>query len=636
MNLYSEQTENPLFRAMDSAQGLNESKEAEEAEEKRTVGWNGAPAALLDENDVKEAVLALYAKLTRGANLDFSYFDKFSDHDIGLFAVLMFQTRDVLNGKGEKDLFYQLFDYFAGRCPETAKMLLYLVPEHGYWKDLNKMYKRWTGLNGVFPELRQQIVHMYVGQLKKDYVEARKFLNGRDEERKEEKKEHKLGKMSLAYKWAPRLKSNDHFLALALANALPPYLLKTLGGRGKAMVERAYRKLLKTCSDACPTVEHLLCGVGDGRVTEAEVMERFENCGWVPSVALTRLRKALRGVKKNGEERDNLSDIRRLVADLFNKHIEKVKEGKEGAKVNAKACQPTDLMKFFKKCEYDAVMEAQLTALLASLTGNQVDEEKGEVRVDLGRCVALSDMSYSMTCNAGTSGLTCMDVSMFLGLLVAKLANKNWRDRVLTFEENPEWVNFDDCKTFADAFQRLKNASWGGSTNFEKALDQILSHAIALRLSRDEMPLIFFVFSDMQFNQASNQQRWETVHESMARKWLIYGYTLPLMVYWNLNGNTPGFAVDANTPNTVMASGFSPAMLKLFMSGGDLMSFQNPTPIDLMMTDLLSKHYEDVRQVVVNSPELTTPSYFTEDPEAADKQDEQYVEPNEQPVGPGM
>jgi hypothetical protein len=517
-----------------------------------------------------------------------------------------------------------MFDYVVQRCPETGKMLLCLVPEHGYWKDLVKMYTRYEGQGGVFQELQTHVVQLFRSELEKDFETSSKYLRGKE-------RGAKLGKMSLAWKWAPRLKSKHHKLATVLAKMLNPDLVRRLGGRGEARDERAYRKQLRTCSDACPTVEHLLCGVGDGRVSEEQVMERFKNCGWVPSVALTRLRKALQGVKKNGEKREGLSDLRQLVADLFNAHVARVKTGE--AKVNAKACQPTDLMKFFAKCKYDAVMEAQFTALLESLAKGSDDDQKGAFSVDLGQAVALVDVSGSMSCSAGSSGLTCMDAAMFLGMVVAKLANVHWRNRVLTFETYPNWVQFDDCKHHYEAFTRMTNAPWGGSTDFEKAHDRVLDRGVSLRLPQKDMPKVFVVMSDMMFNQASNQaSRWETFHESMVRKWAAHGYTLPLMVYWNLNGNTPGFAVDAHTPNTVMVSGFSPALLKLFMSGGDLMSFQNPTPMDLMMTDLMSKHYRAVRQVVKASQELDTPDYFPDDQE----QDPEFVEPdyeNDQ-VGP--
>ena len=70
---------------------------------------------------------------------------------------------------------------------------------------------------------------------------------------------------------------------------------------------------------------------------------------------------------------------------------------------------------------------------------------------------------------------------------------------------------------------------------------------------------------------------WETHHERLVRRfaevgWKVCGepYAAPRIVYWNLRGDTAGFPVQADAPNTQMLSGFSPALLKLVLSGEDL------------------------------------------------------------------
>ena len=49
--------------------------------------------------------------------------------------VLAFQCRDVRGGKGERDLFRELFFALRGHQPRLADALLPLVPEYGYWED---------------------------------------------------------------------------------------------------------------------------------------------------------------------------------------------------------------------------------------------------------------------------------------------------------------------------------------------------------------------------------------------------------------------------------------------------------------------------------------------------------------------
>ena len=68
-------------------------------------------------------------------------------------------------------------------------------------------------------------------------------------------------------------------------------------------------------------------------------------------------------------------------------------------------------------------------------------------------------------------------------------------------------------------------------------------------------------------------------HERLVRRFAEVGkavcgepYPAPRIIYWNLRGNTVGFPVQADAPNTQMMSGFSPSLLKLVLSGKDLVA----------------------------------------------------------------
>ena len=47
-------------------------------------------------------------------------------------------------------------------------------------------------------------------------------------------------------------------------------------------------------------------------------------------------------------------------------------------------------------------------------------------------------------------------------------------------------------------------------------------------------------------------------------------YAAPKIIFWNLRGDTHGFPVQKDAPNTQMLSGFSPALLKLVLTGAEL------------------------------------------------------------------
>eukprot|EP00966_Prymnesium_polylepis_P007407 170347-Prymnesium_polylepis.1 len=176
-----------------------------------------------------------------------------------------------------------------------------------------------------------------------------------------------------------------------------------------------------------------------------------------------------------------------------------------------------------------------------------------------------------------------MEVAIGLGLLVSELSAPAFRDRVLTFESRPSWVDLSGCAQIADKVKQLQRAPWGGSTDFEAACEKILQAAEHAKLKPDEIPDLI-VFSDMQFDCArgggfygGHARSWETHHERLVRRFAEVGrkvcsepYAAPRIIYWNLRGNTVGFPVQADTPNTQMLSGFSPSLLKLVLSGKDL------------------------------------------------------------------
>ena len=72
--------------------------------------------------------------------------------------------------------------------------------------------------------------------------------------------------------------------------------------------------------------------------------------------------------------------------------------------------------------------------------------------------------------------------------------------------------------------------------------------------------------------------------ENMRKKWSSHGYTLPKLVYWNVNArnnNIPDLGEDVS-----FVSGFSPSIFKQIMS--------NKTGYELMLETLTAERYAQV------------------------------------------
>ncbi|KAI5330395.1 hypothetical protein L3X38_029793 [Prunus dulcis] len=76
---------------------------------------------------------------------------------------------------------------------------------------------------------------------------------------------------------------------------------------------------------------------------------------------------------------------------------------------------------------------------------------------------------------------------------------------------------------------------WGMNTDFQKVFDLLLQVAVNGNLKPEHMIKRIFVFSDMEFDEASSNS-WETDYEVIQRKYKEKGYenAVPQIMFWNL------------------------------------------------------------------------------------------------------
>ena len=196
-----------------------------------------------------------------------------------------------------------------------------------------------------------------------------------------------------------------------------------------------------------------------------------------------------------------------------------------------------------------------------------------------------------------------MHAAIALSILVSELG-KNIKDRVLTFESTPQWVDLKGL-TFCQKVCRLRDAGWGGSTNFQSACEMVLQAAVDAKLPREHMIKKLFVFSDMQFDEAGGAQTspWETQYEKLKFAFGAAGiqacgepYDVPQIVFWNLCANTPGYPVTSTQKNTQLVSGFSAGLLKIVMGAKQIP--EQATPEETVRAALDDPTFDDVRRAL--------------------------------------
>ncbi|XP_059278214.1 uncharacterized protein LOC132032592 [Lycium ferocissimum] len=251
----------------------------------------------------------------------------------------------------------------------------------------------------------------------------------------------------------------------------------------------------------------------------------------------------------------------------FKEYLEKVKQGK--ANIAAGALLPHEIIEALNDTDDGGqVAELQWKRMVDDLS------KKGKLK----NCLAICDVSGSMY---GTP----IEVSVALGVLVSELSVEPWKGKLITFSANPklQLVEGDDLRSKVGF---VRNMEWGMNTDFQKVFDLILKVAVKGNLKEDEMIKKVFVFSDMEFDQASANP-WETDYQTIVRKFEKKGYgnCVPEIVFWNLRDSraTP---VPANQKGVALVSGFSKNLLTLFLEERDF------NPEDIMEAAISGEEYQ--------------------------------------------
>jgi hypothetical protein len=229
----------------------------------------------------------------------------------------------------------------------------------------------------------------------------------------------------------------------------------------------------------------------------------------------------------------------------FDKYLEDVEAGK--AKIAAGALLPHEIAAAAFRGQADDVSELQWRRMVEDL------RKKGS----LSNCIAVCDVSGSMD---GTP----MEVCVALGLLISELSEKPWTGRVITFSMIPQ-IHKIEGKTLVEKMSFIERMQWNVNTNFQAVFDRILRTAVDGRLPKEKMIRTVFVFSDMEFDQASASP-WETDYQAICRKFNDAGYgdAVPQIVFWNLR-DSKSTPVTSTQPGVAMVSGFSKNLVKLFL-----------------------------------------------------------------------
>jgi hypothetical protein len=140
--------------------------------------------------------------------------------------------------------------------------------------------------------------------------------------------------------------------------------------------------------------------------------------------------------------------------------------------------------------------------------------------------------------------------------------------------------------SLSERMRQLSNASWGMTTNLQATFDLILMSAVRESLPQSEMPTKLLIISDMEFDEADrNQTNLDNIRDKYSRS----GYTMPQIVFWNVNGRIGNVPATVKDKGIGLVSGFSPSILKSILQG------EIYSPEQLMLDTVMVDRYSCIR-----------------------------------------
>lgn len=431
----------------------------------------------------------------------------------------LFFLRDVREGLGERDSFVKLFLCLCVSHKETALKVLSLVPEFGRWKDVVDMLEYIPDSS----ELAKAIYDMINVQLVTDGANC---VQGKP--------------VSLLAKWLPSINASQKArnLAIRIKHALE-------------LNSASYRKMLAKLRKYIDVTEVKTCGDKWGEIDYNKVSSNANA-------------RYLRAFMKHDPERR-----KKYLDDLA--HPETT-----GAVMHASDLYPYEVYaKYRDKMKHDPYLtHVDEDPAIEALWKNLKEIESA------GNTMVVCDGSGSMCWSMIGTSVKPIDVSRSLAVYFAERCEGEFHNKVIEFSSNPHYIDLSNCDTLADKFNVMARHHDCSNTNLERVFSLLLKTALDNNLPQEELPQRILIVSDMEFDSACEFQlyfssdnhngimdKYQTLFDGIKSAWKRAGYTMPDIVFWNVNSRTNTIPVSKNECGVILVSGFSVNNAKMILSG---------------------------------------------------------------------
>jgi hypothetical protein len=245
----------------------------------------------------------------------------------------------------------------------------------------------------------------------------------------------------------------------------------------------------------------------------------------------------------------------------FSEYMQKVEKGE--AKINASTLFPYDVLLSLNK-NAESVVNAQWNAL-----PNYYSDEN---------ILVVADVSSSMG-DFRSKTLCPIHASISLAMYTAEKNTGLFKDHFITFSSEPKLQKLSG--TFTNRVNQLQQAEWAMSTDLVAVFELLLTKAVKHRLTDQDLPTKIVIVSDMEFNHAvTNISNFNEI----KRQYESHGYTIPQLVFWNVNGRAGNVPVKMNDKGVALVSGYSPSIIPSILG-------ESISPMAVMLKTLNVERY---------------------------------------------
>lgn len=487
------------------------------------------------------------------------------------------QTRDIIDGKGERSLTYMMIYVWYDFFPELAIFALNSLnceklnkereKEHPYgsWKDLKYFCLYLKNRNGN--EQHPLIIECI------KIVNCQLFLDYFSEDTT----------ISLVAKWIPREKSNKFgwlfpylaydYYSSYITTAKEPYSI--MNAKNKCKME--YRKLTSKLNKKINTLEVLQC---DGQWSKIDFQK-------ISSSAMNKQKKSFLYQNKK-----SFFDFDRIMCKIYFKiYIQDCKMNE-----NMLRCKNMSMNEFTnlalniinrKNKNKNSPEDIYNLDLEKELLDMQWEYHSKQTEC-LGPIIPIIDLSQSMFREPRNAAIA-------FGIRIA--SKSSFGKRVFLLSNTPTWINLENKTSFTDCVEEISNHDININSNLYSVFDMILEAMIDSKMKPENISdLSIALFSDMQIDMISTIYK-NCFMDKIKEKYLNTGLSLhkkllklPKFILWNLR-STNGFPVLSLETNVIMLSGYNISLLNNLSSHG-LKVLGGKNPWKQLEEILMNKRYD--------------------------------------------